>query len=103
MPGGRPLGSKTQCSPEYKELFEHLVSETGLHPVRVLFKLLRARKHEIKLQAARALLPYRYAVQRHIEVDAPTQLILGWDDDAADAVLDASRVAADGDEPRTIN
>jgi len=80
----RPLGSKNLSSMEFKELFETMVSETGLHPVRVLFKLLRSRKAELKLQAAKALLPYRYAVQKTVHVDAPTQMVLGWDLDEPD-------------------
>lgn len=78
-PGGSRLGSKNVSSMEFKELFEHLVTETGLHPLRVLFSILRSRKAELRLAAAKAILPYRYAVQKTVHVDAPTQMILGWD------------------------
>ena len=75
----RPLGTKNLSSMEFKELFESMVMETGLHPLRVLFKILRSRKVEHRLAAAKAILPYRYAVQKTLHVDAPTQMILGWD------------------------
>lgn len=85
------LGSKNVSSLEYKELFETLCMETGLHPVRVLFTLLRNRQPMIRLQAARAILPYRFAVQKTVHVDAPTQMVLGWegDDDVDDAEAQA--------------
>ncbi len=91
----RPLGTKNLSSMEFKELFETLVAETGLHPLRVLFNFLRSRKAELRLAAAKAILPYRYAVQKTVHVDAPTQMVLGWDIDDQDQ--DA------GDAPRHLD
>jgi len=87
----RPHGSLGIATREFKQLYEQLVIETGLDPVRVLWKILRSRRAELRLQAANALLKYRFTQPRTVELDAPTQMLLGWlsDDDKSEHDGDA--------------
>ena len=77
----RPKGSKNIGNTTYAQLYETLVVETGLDPVRALFKLANSRTQSIKLQACSTLISYRYAKQAtaHIELEAAGQMVMTWD------------------------
>ena len=52
-------------------------------PMETLFRLLKSRKQNIKLQAATQLLQYRYPKLAAVKLDGegPSQMSLGWDED----------------------
>ena len=78
----RTPGSKNKNTLEYIALYDSLVQSHGC-PVTVLFKLANGRyKHDIKINAAKTLLPYRFA-KRIAEAEGEGvqgELTLVWSD-----------------------
>lgn len=82
---GRPSGAANKRTKEFINLYETLVIETGVNPVKVLFNLCKAENEGIRRQAASDLLPYRYPKQaaEQPEIEQQSEFLFSWEDVSA--------------------
>jgi hypothetical protein len=81
----RTTGSKNKSTLEYVQLYDALVLQYGC-PVTVLFKIANGRfDKKLKIQAASALIPYRFAKRsaEPEETGVQGELTLVWADGEA--------------------
>ncbi len=73
-------GAINKSTHEYRERYETLLIKHG-DPLEVLFKLMKCRKKSIQVQAASALISYRYPkiAVAQIETETATQLTMLWE------------------------
>jgi hypothetical protein len=78
----RAIGDKNKGANEYSRLYEQMVIEENVNPVRVLFKLMKSRVQTVRLQAAATALKYRFPTQAaaKLEVEQAKQMIMTWDE-----------------------
>lgn len=76
----REVGVLNKRRSEYENLYETYVIKYKLDPVDVLFKLMRSRNQAIKIQAAKAVLEYRFPKQAAVAVavESASQLVMSW-------------------------
>ncbi len=89
----RPVGSSNKRTREFVTLYETLVTETGINPVEVLFRLCKNKSPMIRRAAAADLLPYRYPKQaaEQAEIEAQSEFLFIWEDvETADVPDDVS-------------
>ena len=94
------VGKKTL---EYVIKYDQLVEQFGC-PVEALFRLgFKARKQQMRFQALKELLSYRYPKQvaAKIEAEAPAQMHLAWElsDDEKPAPIDIDKYEVLENEP----
>ncbi len=77
----RTKGSVGKKTLDYVQSYD-VLSLKYTNPLEVLFKLLSSRKQNIRLQAAKELVSYRYPKQAvaHLELEAQGQLVLAWEE-----------------------
>ena len=94
----RAIGDKNKGANEYSRLYEQMIVEEGINPVRVLFKLMKSRVQTVRLQAAATALKYRFPTQAaaKLEVEQARQMIMSWDESIIDQ---PPAMLEDGSEP----
>ncbi len=79
---GRPVGAANKRTKEFINLYETLVIDTGINPVKVLFDLCGSESDQVRRQAASDLLPYRYPKQaaEQPEIEQQNEFLFSWED-----------------------
>lgn len=78
---GRQTGVANVKTLEYIKEYDRLCKVYS-DPLEVIFKMLNARKQQIKLAAAQTLISYRYPKQAVLkaEIEQAGQMILAWEE-----------------------
>ncbi len=78
---GRQTGVANIKTLEYIQEYDRLCKIYS-DPLEVIFKMLKARKQQIKLAAAQTLISYRYPKQAvaTLELEKAGQLVLAWEE-----------------------
>ena len=92
----RAIGDKNKGANEFSRLYEQMVVEENVNPVRVLFKLMKSRVQTVRLAAASQALKYRFptVTAAKLEVEQAKQMVMTWE---ADIIEQA--VLSDGSDP----